>query len=94
MSALPRSAINHQRSGNVAAPLCGRRETIIYIKARDVAEIAEESRLETAVAAVREGGRCREVARLFCNSKFSKLAKGYKLNVGKIALISGRFLFA
>lgn len=35
MSPLPRSTISDLWSGNVAAPLCGRRETIIYIKARD-----------------------------------------------------------
>lgn len=51
-----RSTIGDLWSGNVVAPLCGRRETIIYIKARDAAEIAEESLLETAVAAAREGG--------------------------------------
>lgn len=55
MSPLPRSTISDLWSGNVAAPLCGRRETIIYIKARDAA-IAEESPRNSSGRSMTKGG--------------------------------------
>lgn len=83
-----RSAISDLWSGNVAAPLCGRRETIIYIKARDAA-IAEESPRNSSGRRKTKG----EVGKrmLCCNSKFSKLAKGYKVRVARSRSYRGVF---
>lgn len=91
MSPLPRSTISDLWSGNVAAPLCGRRETIIYIKARDAAITAESPR---NISARRKTKREVGEEDALLQFQVQQIGQGVQSQSRKIALISGRFLSA